>query len=122
MEHLAARGLTCPQPVKNRTGDMLGMVAGRPAAIMTFLDGMWIRRPSAAHCAALGEALAQAASCRARFSDASARNALSVDGWRPLYVHCGARADKVQRDLRELIETRACACSKGLAARPAARA
>ena len=47
MEHLAARGLTCPQPVKNRGGEILGRLAGRPAAIVTFLDGMWIRRPSA---------------------------------------------------------------------------
>jgi len=47
MEHLAARGITCPQPVKNRAGAMLGTVAGRPAAIVTFLDAMWIRRPSA---------------------------------------------------------------------------
>src|SRR5437016_14390345 len=46
MEHLAARGITCPQPVKNRQGEMLGAVAGRPAAIISFLDGMWIRRPS----------------------------------------------------------------------------
>src|ERR1044072_5751530 len=30
MEHLASRGLTCPQPVKNREGGMLGVVAGRP--------------------------------------------------------------------------------------------
>jgi len=37
---------------------MLGRVAGRPAAIVTFLDGMWIRRPNAGHCAAVGEALA----------------------------------------------------------------
>src|SRR6476620_3649204 len=59
MEHLAARGLTCPQPVKNRAGDMIGWLAGRPAAIVTFLDGMWIRRPSAAHCGAVGAALAQ---------------------------------------------------------------
>src|SRR5512136_2194960 len=54
MEHLAARGLTCPQPVKNRAGETLGRLAGRPAAIVTFLDGMWIRRPSATHCAGLG--------------------------------------------------------------------
>src|SRR5262247_4653588 len=47
MEHLAARGLTCPQPVKTRGGETLGRLAGRPAAIVTFLDGMWIRRPSA---------------------------------------------------------------------------
>src|SRR5216684_9321043 len=36
MEHLAARGLTCPQPVKNRAGETLGRLAGRPAAIVTF--------------------------------------------------------------------------------------
>src|SRR4029077_654567 len=59
MEHLASRGITCPQPVKNKDGSMLGTVAGRPAAIITFLDGMWIRRPSATHCAGLGRALAQ---------------------------------------------------------------
>src|SRR3954451_25103940 len=59
MEHLAAHGLTCPQPVKSRAGELLGTVAGRPAAVITFLDGMWIRSPSTAHCAALGEALAR---------------------------------------------------------------
>src|ERR1700686_5546163 len=59
MEHLASRGITCPQPVKNREGAMLGRVAGKPAAIITFLDGMWLRRPSAGHCGALGEALAK---------------------------------------------------------------
>src|ERR1700687_4271163 len=44
MEHLASRGITCPQLVRNRGGQMLGRLAGRPAAIVTFLDGMWIRR------------------------------------------------------------------------------
>src|SRR6201988_2871626 len=52
MEHLAARGITCPQPVKNGKGTVLGRLAGKPAALVTFLDGLWIRRPSAAHCAA----------------------------------------------------------------------
>src|SRR5580704_12146255 len=59
IEHLAARGLNCPQPVHNRGGETLGRLANRPAAIVTFLDGMWIRRPTAAHCGALGEALAK---------------------------------------------------------------
>ena len=59
MEHLHARGITCPQPVKNKRGEVLGQVAGRPAAMITFLDGMWIRRPSSGHCAALGDALAR---------------------------------------------------------------
>src|SRR5271165_6454128 len=33
LEHLAARGLTCPQPIKTRQGAALGRLAGRPAAI-----------------------------------------------------------------------------------------
>ncbi len=39
MEHLAARGLTCPQPVGPLPAAMLGFLAGRPAAIVTFLEG-----------------------------------------------------------------------------------
>src|ERR1700674_894509 len=50
MEHRPARGLTPPQPVKNNRGEVLGEVAARPPAMITFLDGMWIRRPSSGHC------------------------------------------------------------------------
>ncbi|MBP0650970.1 phosphotransferase, partial [Mycobacterium tuberculosis] len=51
MEHLAEAGLTCPLPVKNRAGTALGTLAGRPAAIVTFLEGVWIKRPGVTHCA-----------------------------------------------------------------------
>ncbi len=98
MEHLASRGLTCPQPVHNKAGQVLGTLAGRPAAIVTFLEGMWIRRPSAAHCAAVGDALAKLHLAGADFQ-LSRPNALSVDGWRPLYQSCRDRADRVQPDL-----------------------
>jgi homoserine kinase type II len=98
MEHLAARGLTCPQPVKNRAGKTLGKVAGRPAAIVTFLEGMWIRRPSAAHCAAVGEALARLHLAGADFKLRRA-NALSVEGWRPLYSAIAGRGDRLQPGL-----------------------
>jgi homoserine kinase type II len=100
MEHLHARGITCPQPVKNRKGETLGGVAGRPAAIITFLDGMWIRRPSASHCAALGEALAKLHVSGLDFGMRRA-NALSVAGWRPLYLSCRARANELHRDLEQ---------------------
>src|SRR5271168_900488 len=83
MEHLASRGITCPQPVKNRAGTVLGTVAGKPAAIITFLDGMWIRRPTAAHCTALGAALGKLHRAGADFPGQRA-NALSVEGWRRL--------------------------------------
>jgi homoserine kinase type II len=103
MQHLASRGITCPQPIPNKRGEALGKVAGRPAAIITFLDGLWIRRPSAVHCAALGEALAKLHLAGLDFTG-KRRNALSVDGWRPLFEHCRDRANEVQRNLRELIE------------------
>ena len=102
MEHLAARGLTCPQPVKNRKGETLGRLAGRPAAIVTFLDGMWIRRPSATHCAGLGHALAELHLAGADFGMKRA-NALSVQGWRALYETAKARADGVQAGLHAAI-------------------
>ena len=104
MEHLASRGITCPQPVKTKTGKTLGKLAGRPAAMVTFLDGLWIRRPSAAHCAALGEALARlhlAGSDFAMHRD----NALSVAGWRALYDGCRERAHKVERNIESLLAT-----------------
>ena len=98
MEHLAKRGITCPQPVKSRSGAMLGEVSGKPAAIITFLEGMWIRRPSGRHCGALGEALAKLHRAGADFPGKRA-NALSVAGWRPLYQTVAARCDSVQPGL-----------------------
>ena len=102
MEHLANRGLTCPQPVKNRRGEVLGFLAGRPAAIVTFLDVMWIRRPSAGHCAAVGRGLAQLHLAGRDFV-AKRANALSVAGWRALYEGVAWRCDDVQPGLREAI-------------------
>ena len=103
MEHLAARGLNCPQPVKNRDGQVLGRLAGRPAAIVTFLDGMWIRRPSPAHCGAVGEALAQLHLAGADFP-LRRTNALSVAGWRPLHRAARAKnADRVQPGLTDAL-------------------
>jgi homoserine kinase type II len=102
MEHLHARGLTCPQPVRNRSGETLGKLARRPAAVVTFLDGMWVRRPSAAHCAAVGEALARLHLAGADFK-MTRKNALSVAGWRHLYESTGELADSVQRDLGRVI-------------------
>src|SRR5687767_9799852 len=103
MEHLAARGITCPQPVKNRKGETLGHLCGRPAAVVTFLDGMWIRRPDPRHCYALGAALARLHLAGADFAQRR-RNTLSVEGWRPLYEQAASRADSVQPGLGRTIE------------------
>ena len=40
MAHLAERGVRCPQPAKNRKGEVYSELAGRPAAIINFLEGI----------------------------------------------------------------------------------
>src|SRR5579863_10679747 len=102
MLHLAARGVSCPQPVKDRRGEALRTLAGRPAAITTFLEGVWPRKPNANHCAGVGQVLAQMHLAGADFAMARA-NALSVYGWRPLCDQAAARADEVQRGLRDFL-------------------
>src|ERR1700753_2044500 len=46
MDHLAARGIVCPLPVRSKAGAMWGTLNGRACAIVTFLNGLWIRRPN----------------------------------------------------------------------------
>jgi homoserine kinase type II len=100
MEHLASRGVTCPQPVRDRAGSVLGELAGRPAAIVTFLDGLWIRRPNVRHCGEVGEALAQMHLAGADFP-LKRLNALSLQGWPALFQAAESRADEVALHLRE---------------------
>jgi homoserine kinase type II len=102
MSHLASRGISCPQPVKTKQGDTLGTLAGRPAAIIDFLEGIWPRKPSVAHCAGIGEGLAKLHLAGQDFAMPRA-NALSVSGWRPLFDVAAPRADEVQHGLRDLI-------------------
>src|SRR4051794_33478650 len=46
MEHLSASGIACPTPIRDRAGLALRELCGRPAAIVSFLEGMWPRRPT----------------------------------------------------------------------------
>ena len=100
MEHLAARGLNCPVPVRDRAGEALARLAERPAAIVTFLPGVWVRRPRTEHCAAVGAVLARLHLAGEGFP-LRRRNALSVEGWRPIFAQCAGRADTVHPGLAE---------------------
>ncbi len=98
MEHLAAAGIACPTPLHGRDGKALRRLCGRPAAIITFLAGMWPRRPTPEHAAELGRALAELHLAGADFP-MRRRNGLSVASWRPLVARTGDRADEVEPGL-----------------------
>ncbi len=104
LEHLSAKGLTCPQPVAGRDGEALRMLCGRPAALVTFLDGVSVRRPTARHCAELGRALAELHETGKGFA-LSRPNALSVSGWRPMAEAAKGRSHAVSPELDAIIST-----------------
>jgi homoserine kinase type II len=103
MEHLAGRGLACPTPLHGRDGRALRELCGRPAAIVSFLQGMWPRRIGLDHCQALGGAMAEMHLKGADFPQSRA-NDLSVSGWRPLFEAASARADEVRPGLAAIID------------------
>ncbi len=102
MQHLAAKGLSCPLPLPRKDGELLGELSGRPAALISFLEGMWLRKPEAKHCREVGKALAAMHLAGEGF-EIKRPNALSVDGWKVLWDKSEDRADEVERGLKQEI-------------------
>jgi homoserine kinase type II len=102
MEHLAAGGISCPLPVRDREGRILRELAGRPAVLISFLEGLWVRRPGIGHCAGLGQALARFHLTGLDFP-MTRENDLSLPGWRTLFDAIGDSADGVIPGLKDAI-------------------
>ena len=73
MAHLARAGVPCPAPVPDRTGALFSLLNGKPAGLVTRMDGAKIDTPDEAHCAAVGAALGRlhvaSATYRARLTN-----------------------------------------------------
>ncbi|MDE2574793.1 MAG: homoserine kinase [Rhodospirillales bacterium] len=117
MEHLAAGGISCPLPVRGRDGSALRHIAGRHAAITTFLPGVWPRRVRPEHCAPLGAALAALHRAGADYAPRRA-NALGPASWAPLLERSLASGDAASIPAELAGELRA-AVTRILAAWPA---
>ena len=102
MEHLAQRGISCPLPVRARDGAQSFVLKERSGAILTFLNGVSLRKPEAPHCAAAGRALAELHRAGSDFA-LKRPNALGPHGWRELASATHARADAIERNLSGLI-------------------
>ena len=59
MRHLADRGVLVPAPLQNNRGELIAALHGKPAAIVTRLNGQWQPAPTAAHCREVGRMLAK---------------------------------------------------------------
>lgn len=103
MDHLAVSGFSCPSPVKDREGQTLKILAGRPAAMVTFLDGICVTRPKRDHCRELGTAVAQFHLAGQNFSQ-TRRNALSQSDWQNVFEPVSDQADAIVPGLRNCLE------------------
>ncbi len=103
MEYLSGHGINCPIPVRGNDGDSLRELAGRPAAVITFLDGLSARRILPQHCRLLGEALAGMHIAGSTFPG-TRKNDLSVTGWRSLFEASAGRAHEVHPGLAKALE------------------
>lgn len=103
MDHLASHGIACPVPIHDRHGRSLQRLCGKPAAIVSFLDGRSPKRIDAARCAALGATLAQLHQAVGDFAGYR-QNALSVANWRPLFEACRQSPTPPPTDLADTIE------------------
>ena len=102
MEHLAAAQFTCPTPLRDLEGRNLRELCGRPAALVSFLSGLSVRKPQAKHCELAGRALAQLHECGKNF-EIQRNNALGPDGWRPLFERFSDQADEISAGLGDEI-------------------
>ena len=103
MEHLAKNGVACPTPLRARDGVALRELCSRPAAMVTFLTGMWPRRIEPYHCAGVGRALSALHAAGKSFAMTRA-NDLSIAGWRPLFEACAPRAHQIQHRLADELD------------------
>ncbi|MGI9364260.1 MAG: homoserine kinase [Rhizobiaceae bacterium] len=102
MDHLASRGFVCPLPIRNRHGSALGRLENRPAAIVSFLEGMEVSHPTPAYCHLAGQTMANLHQSASGF-DIQRRNALAPAGWPALVESAIGEADSVEQGMADLI-------------------
>ncbi len=102
LEHLAMRKIACPIPIRTNDGEVLGELAGKPAALVSYLEGIWVRRPGPVHCRALGASLAFLHQAGADFS-LRRDNALGPSAWAELARATASSANSVSPGLGDEI-------------------
>lgn len=103
MQHAAKNGLACPAPIADKNGTILQELAGRPATIVSFLNGDKVLDPSPVHCREAGKLMAQLHKATVGMQRTRV-NALNAEGWQKLATACAPRADEAAPGMRELIE------------------
>jgi len=103
MQHLAQHGFPSATPIAERDGRLLGEMRGKPAAIVSFLTGISVRRPSPAHCREAGAGLAWLHEAGAGFAGRRA-NDLGQSAWADFFAPLRAEAEAMKPGLAVTID------------------
>ncbi len=103
MQHLAARGFPCPTPIADRKGQALQTLHGKPSALVSFLSGVSVRRPSVGKCREAGIGLARL-HLAADGYQGRRHNALGQSSWATLFADQRPAAERLRPGLSRQID------------------
>ncbi|MEO1014955.1 MAG: homoserine kinase [Pseudomonadota bacterium] len=102
MAHMNAAGLPTPEPLRTKAGETLSSIAGKPAIVISFLEGRPRLLPGPADCEALGALLARMHRAGAAFAQ-TRKNDLSIEGWKGLADACASSKAEAPPGVQDLI-------------------
>ena len=100
---LADHGYPSAAPVADRSGQVLKTLRGKPAAMVTFLPGLSVHRPSVQHCREAGIGLAQLHLASADYPGERA-NDLGQAAWRPMFEGLRTQAEALKPGLATTLD------------------
>ncbi len=104
LDHLAMRGCRVPRAIADRQGVQIRELAGRPACLIEFLEGISLSTPTPAQANAAGIALADLHLAVADFSG-TRPNSMGLAAWRDLAERCAGQWQQIDSGLEQLVST-----------------
>lgn len=102
MRHLAERKIPCPVPLTFKEGKLYSYLKGKPATIVSFLQGAWPREIVETHCSYVAKNMAKMHLAAKDFT-LTRKNDLSLDGWKDLFRKIGQKANHLHHDMTQVI-------------------
>ena len=102
MQWLAQHGFPCAEPMAGRDGAIQRQIRGKPAALVQFMNGLSVRRPTSAHCREAGQGMAWLHQAASGFPHRRA-NDLGHAVWPKLFAGLEAEADALKPGLARMI-------------------
>ena len=103
MQWLAQHGFPCAEPMAGRDGRLWRSIRGKPAALVEFMNGLSVRRPTAEHCREAGEGMAWLHQAAQGFPGRRA-NDLGQPAWTGMFARLKGEADALKPGMGAMIE------------------